>query len=341
MSPRICLVPRVSGVGGMVSFQHKLSAGLAARGVDVCYDLDERPYDAVLVIGGMRQLSKLRRVKRRGVPVVQRLDGINWIHRKRRISWRHTLRAESGNIVLSTIRRYLANQIVYQSEFSRIWWEDWYKPTRVAYSVIHNGVDLGLYSPDGPGQRPPDRYRLLVVEGSLGGGYDMGLESAVKLAELLSGQHGFPMELMLVGKVSQAQQAEWSSHSRVPIIWSGQVPHESIPQIDRSAHILFSGDLHPACPNSVIEALACGLPVVAFNTGALSELVPASAGRVVPYGGDPWNLDPPDMISLADAAAEILHDLPKFQAGARAHAASALGLDNMVDRYLEVLLPGG
>ena len=81
--------------------------------------------------------------------------------------------------------------------------------------------------------------------------------------------------------------------------------------------------------------------MVAFNTGALSELVPASAGRVVPYGGDPWNLDPPDMIPLADAAAEILRDLPKFQAGARAHATSALGLDKMVERYLEVLLPGG
>jgi hypothetical protein len=47
---RVCLLPRLAGVGGMVSFQHKLAAGLAARGVEVCYDLRDTPYAAVLVI---------------------------------------------------------------------------------------------------------------------------------------------------------------------------------------------------------------------------------------------------------------------------------------------------
>ena len=160
--------------------------------------------------------------------------------------------------------------------------------------------------------------RLLVVEGSLGGGYDMGLDNAIQLAETLSEQHGFQMELMVVGKITQRHKAAVQARARVPIVFAGAVAQERIPEIDRSAHLLFSADLNPACPNSVIEALACGLPVVAFDTGALNELVPATCGRIVPYGGDPWKLDPPDIAGLAEAAAEILRDRPRFSTAARA-----------------------
>ena len=56
---RICLLPRLSGVGGMVSFQARLAAGLRKRGVEVCFDLADTPYQVVLVIGGTRQVSGL------------------------------------------------------------------------------------------------------------------------------------------------------------------------------------------------------------------------------------------------------------------------------------------
>ncbi len=53
----------------------------------------------------------------------------------------------------------------------------------------------------------PDRCRLLVVEGSLGGGYDMGLANAIRLAEALAEKYNFPMELMVVGKISADHKA--------------------------------------------------------------------------------------------------------------------------------------
>ena len=102
----------------------------------------------------------------------------------------------------------------------------------------------------------------------------------------------------------------WQAQALVPVHWAGLRPLESIPAIDRSAHLLYSSDMNPACPNSVIEALACGLPVAAFATGALPELVPPAAGCVAPYGGDPWRLDPPDIDGLASAALRVLADLP-------------------------------
>jgi len=334
---KICILPRVEGIGGMTSFRIKFESGLKSRGLQVTYDPDQNP-DALLVIAGTRHLAALRRAGRRGVRIVQRLDGINWIHRKRKTGLKHFLRAEYGNFVLSYIRSRLATRILYQSEFSRGWWEDRYGIPPAPTAVVHNGVDLEAYNPNGAGAPPQDRCRLLVVEGSLGGGYDMGLDNAVRLSELLAEKQGLPMELMVVGKISVKHKANVEARSHVPIIWAGTVPRENIPEIDRSAHLLFSADLNPACPNSVIEALACGLPVVAFDTGSLKELIHGDAGRLVPYGGDPWKLDRPDLPALARASAEILQDQPRFRRAARAHAESALGLDRMVAGYLSVLL---
>lgn len=336
--PRICLIPNVTGTGGMVSFRHKLSAGLAKLGIEVSYDLRDEPYQAVLIIGGTRQLNHLWRVRHKGIRLVQRLDGINWIQRKRHTGLRHFLRAELGNLLQATIRNRLADRIVYQSSFARTWWEDWYGIAPAPANIIHNGVDLKTYTPEGDHLRPKDHFRLLVVEGSLGGGYDNGLENAVTLAETLAGARLLPMELMVVSKVSPAQQANWNKRSRIPILWTGTVPGEAIPVIDRSAHLLYAADIHPACPNSVIEALACGLPVAAFNTGALRELVPDGAGCIAPYGSNPWNAEKPDIPVLAEMASHILINLSPYRQAARAHAEMNFDLDSMVAKYLQVLL---
>ncbi len=355
LAKRICIVPQVSGVGGMVTFTHKLKAGLAQRGIEVTHRLDDPPFGAVLVVGGTRALGGLWRARRRGVPIVQRLDGMNWLHRQLGVSGaglRHYLRAEYGNWLLGFIRSRLADRIVYQSRFSQEWWERRRGAVRAAHRVILNGVDLAAYSPDGPEKPPSDRWRVLMVEGSLMGGYEHGLQAAMGLmqglAERLRKQPlpGFAgeLELVVVGRVAEALRGRWDTwHSQsggsagFQISWAGQALREQIPAIDRSAHLLYSADINPACPNSVIEALACGLPVLAFDTGALPELVCGDAGRVVPYGGDPWRLEPPDTQSLVEAALEILADQPRFRRAARAHAERHLGLDQMVEAYLEVL----
>lgn len=335
--PKICIVPRVDGLAGVASFRLKFEDGLRARGVDVTHD-PSQPSDAILVLGGTKHLLPLWKARSRGQRIVQRLDGINWVHKKRSTGFKHYLRAEYGNFVLSFIRSHVAKKIIYQSEFSRQWWEDWYGETRVPSSVIHNGVDLNMYSVGRNGIPPYDKYKLLLVEGSLGGGYEMGLDNVVHLAEFLQEKNKLQVELIVVGKIIEDHKRRVEATTDVSINWLGSVPRERIPETDRSAHLLFSADLNAACPNSVIEALACGLPVLSFDTGALKELVIGDSGRVVPYGGNPWNIDPPDIESLADAAVEILRDQPRFRKSAREQAEKNLGLERMVDEYLKVLL---
>ncbi len=334
---RICLVPKVRGLGGMVSFREKLAQGLAARGIQVTYLLSETPYDAILVIGGTRDLPGLWRAKRGGVKVIQRLDGINWIHHKAPTGLRHYVRSEYGNFILSFIRSRLADKIIYQSEFSRQWWERVYGKTRKPSRVVHNGVDLQRYSPAGIGSPPVDHTRILLVEGTIGSGYEAGLKVALQLGVWLANAHHRMIELMVAGKISAAVQKIAYRTTGLQLSFLGQVPAEKIPEIDRSAHVLYAADLNPACPNSVIEALACGLPVAGFDTGALAEIVTDRSGQLVRYGGDPWKLDPPDIPTLAQAVNSILDDQHAYRIAARQRAEAAFSLDRMVDGYLAAL----
>ena len=335
---RICIVPSVHGVGGMVSFRHKFARGLHARGIDVCEDLEDWPYDAVLVISGTSQLAKLWRARRQGIPIIQRLDGMNWLHRVQRTGIRHFVRAESGNWLLQFIRSRLASGIVYQSEFTRQWWERVYGPTAAPSRIVYNAVDLDTYTPQGPHTRSSDSFRVQIVEGSLLGGNDHMLAPAIKLVEELNNRLDRQVNLCVAAQTSDSLISEWARGTDIDIEFLGVVSHDQIPQIDRSAHILFPAEPNPPCPNSVIEAMACGLPVVGYSTGSLPELVSGDAGLLVPYGGDPWKLDPPDVPALVEAAEQVLTQQDRFRAGARARAEAAFDLDEMDVGYLTALL---
>ncbi|MHC1781645.1 MAG: glycosyltransferase family 4 protein [Anaerolineaceae bacterium] len=335
----ICILPRLRGMGGPTSFQGRLVRGLNERG----YSAHNNPLDpsckAILVVGGTSRLDLLVRAHQKGLRIVQRLNGMNWIHKKRRNSLKYYLRCEYNNLVLSTIRRNLADRIVYQSQFAGAWWQTVYGSSHAASSVVYNGVDLDVFHPGAtPGLKSNDFIRILMVEAHVSGGYELGLSNAVRLARILSEQTKKKVELVVAGQVAPDLRERWQVESKGLITWAGVLPLAQIPELDRSAHVLFSADLNAACPNSVIEAMACGLPVLAFATGSLPELINQDTGRVVAYGSNYWNLEPPDVPALASAALEVLGDLKTFSINSRRRAEEEFGLDGMVDRYLEALV---
>ena len=333
----ICITPRSLGLGGPASFQTRLIEALARKNVRVSFDPEDNSNSVILVIGGTRRIGQLSSAKRKGVRIVQRLNGMNWIHRKKNTGLRHYLRAEVNNYILSSIRK-LSDAVIYQSEFSRDWWHRKYRDVGADESVIYNGVDLQQFSPSGGTTPPNDINRILLVEGHLGGGYEQGLFSGMQLVKLLNQRMPKPVELLVVGDVPAEIRVQAETIS-TNVVWRGIVKREEIPAIDRSAHLFYSSDINAACPNSVIEALACGLPVIGFDTGALPELVPPSAGRIAKYGGDVWNLDKPNIYALADGAQAVLSDIENFRLGAREFAEEHFDIDRITDQYLKVLFP--
>ncbi len=335
MKKTICILPQKIGTGGPGSFQSRLTAVLTERGYLINHDALDPANSVILVNGGTKYIQTIWQAKRNGVRIVQRLNGMNWVHRQTRTGLKHFLRSEVNNWILATIRG-MADQIIYQSIFSRDWWSKVHGEKKIPGRVIYNGVDLNQFSPQGEGTPTADRIRILMVEGSLGGGYGGGFHSAVQMVQLLSRRIPEEVELLVVGKAPEALK-NFYTESEIKILWKGMVKREEIPIIDRSAHLLFSADINAACPNSVIEALACGLPVIGYDTGSLAELITGNAGSVAPYGSNVWKLEKPDIHTLADAAQKVISNQQVCRSAARNRAVEAFDIQHVADQYLEVL----
>ncbi|RJX33638.1 MAG: glycosyltransferase family 4 protein [Desulfarculus sp.] len=146
------------------------------------------------------------------------------------------------------------------------------EPQRV--HLIGNGLNQGLFT---PGDRELARRRLgldlgerlLLFVGRLVPvkGLETALRAMVRLPRT---------RLVVVGQGPQeaslkALARDMGLYERV--IWAGPQPHQEVPSYMAAADAVVLPSLSEGDPNSVLEALGCGRPVVAARVGGVPEVV--------------------------------------------------------------------
>jgi len=169
--------------------------------------------------------------------------------------------------------------------------------SRVSY--VMNGVDTRAFSPgEEPGEeRVPPRVVYVGLLSPRKGVLDL-LDAARALRA-----RGVPMELWLVGGTpDEGATGELEVTSRAAGLAEllGVREHADMPRMYREADLFCLPSWWEAMPLSVLEAMACGLPVVATSVGDIPIEVEAEVtGLLVPVKS-------PD--ALADALERLLVD---------------------------------
>jgi len=208
------------------------------------------------------------------------------------------------------------------------------RPERIR--VIPNGVELDRFRPRREGD-PDLRRELLGSNGSLLVGSVMSLSAkknpGVLVAAAADVARRMPgVRFVLAGEGSLRGEIERQAGSlglgeRFRLLGL----RDDVPELLRALDILVLPSGREGLPNVVLEAMACGVPVVATAVGGTPELVvEGRTGSLVPPG---------DASRLASAIMEMASDperLRSLGAAAAEHVRSAYGMDAMVSRTIQL-----
>jgi len=142
--------------------------------------------------------------------------------------------------------------------------------------VINNGIDLNVFKPTHSNFRkqygiPGDKYIVLGV--SFAWGYRKGLDCFVEMAEKLGEQY----QIVLVGTDDEIDKN--LPHNIISIHRTQN--QKELAEIYSAADVFVMPTREENYPTVNMEAIACGTPVVTFDTGGSPEMLDDKTGIVV------------------------------------------------------------
>ncbi|ANZ43133.1 hypothetical protein BBK82_29805 [Lentzea guizhouensis] len=138
---------------------------------------------------------------------------------------------------------------------------------RTQVSVVPCGVDAELFEPEGPiATRNALRRVLVAGEPARHNGF----------ADVLTAMSAMDdAELVVVGAGDQAELRELAGGLGVldRVVFTGHVPQAQLPALVRSADVVVCVPWSDPFGITALQAMACGVPVVATTVGALKDIV--------------------------------------------------------------------
>lgn len=232
-----------------------------------------------------------------------------------------------------------ADYVFYQSEFCRRCAERFLGIRSKPGEVLYNPVNTNRFSPK---DRPPSSNGpcVLLVAGSH---HDKNrLKTAVEILPLLQ-KKGLQVELQIAGRLMWAADADRQAHQWVKDVgvehlvnFYGPYTQIEAPNIFRQADVLLHLKVQDPCPRLVVEAMACGLPVVYPTCGGTQELVGEDAGVSVPTRENFEIYELPEASAVADAVAAVLSKHAIYAQQARERAVRLFSLGPWMQRHAEI-----
>jgi glycosyltransferase involved in cell wall biosynthesis len=309
LPPRVRILPRLEVVhvaagparhvpkDGLLPYMDRLAVGIAE-------DWDGGQPDIVHAHFWMSGLAALDAVRRSGanVPVVQTFHALGTVKRRHQGAddtspqqrrWLEPAVGRSADRIIATCSDEVFELKAMGIDTAKI-------------SIAPCGVDLELFREAGPAEPRPRSHRILSVGRLVP---RKGVDLVIRALPLLRDAGFDDVELLVVGGGGEAAMGADPEARRLgelarelgvenQVTLRGQVPREEMPGILRSADAVVCTPWYEPFGIVPLEAMACGVPVVAAAVGGLTDtVVDGATGLHVP---------PRDPAAIARAAARLL-----------------------------------
>ena len=290
-------------------------------------------YNLVYVLSNAPYLTRsaLERLHGRGVAIVCNQDGVfypawyggDWQAENRRMAAAY----------------HLADHVFHQSEFCRRAAERFLGARAGPSEVLYNAVDTAHFTPARRGGARGGPVTFLVA-GKVQAQQAYRLEATV--AGLAAALHqGLNARLVVAGAIdggARAGAAALAERLGVAgrVAFRGPYPQKDAPALFAAADGFVNLNHNDACPTSVIEAMAAGVPVIFARSGGVPELVGEEAGIGIATG-DSWHeVLVPAADAVADAMLRLAEGRVAMGEAARRRAVERFDLAPWLERHRQV-----
>jgi glycosyltransferase involved in cell wall biosynthesis len=195
------------------------------------------------------------------------------------------------------------------------------------FQIVHCGVDPHHFRHI----EVRRQARKLLYVGRLAA--EKGLPVLFESLKLL-GPEKYDFELTLVGDGTERKSLEELARQMGiadRVVFAGFASQETVRDCLMQTDVFILPSFAEGVPVSLMEAMACGVPVIATHVGGIAELIePGATGLLVPAS---------DAVALRDAIASYLNDYglrEKVSRQGRDKVLSDFNLDNEVDKLAQL-----
>tara|TARA_B110000259_G_C14022161_1_gene403417 strand:+ start:929 stop:2038 length:1110 start_codon:yes stop_codon:yes gene_type:complete len=284
---------------------------------NLLYCLSNSPYIFSLI---------LNFAKKRGIPVIHNQNGYfydawyknNWKSRNLEISKQHKI----------------ADYVFYQSKFCQINSKKFLEVRDGPGEILYNSVDINKFKPNYL-KKKTDHIKILMT-GVYNDHLGYSIEYAIRALHLINKKMN--AHLFLAGHYSSFVKQRIVSistelHCENKIFFLKKYKQSEAPKIYNNHDIYFYFVQNASCSNAVIEAIACGLPVVYSNSGGTPEIVGRNGGVGISCKNSWKNLSNLNSKEIYSAVEKILKKYTFYSRNARLKACKDHNIQNWIKRH--------
>jgi glycosyltransferase involved in cell wall biosynthesis len=288
-------------------------------------------YNLVYILSNAVYLPSyaLNILKKRSIPIIYNQNGVFYS------SW-YKGDWKSQNSLMSN-SYHKANYVFFQSEFCKISANKFLGERIGPGEILYNSVNTEFFKPLEKNDSCFPQFSFLLT-GKFNSHIFYRLDSSVR-ALALARKMGLDCNLQIAGWMDEKCKASVTSlieqlNIKDSVTLTGSYTQNQAPLIYQGANAYLMTKHNDPCPNTVIEAMACGLPVICVSSGGLPELVGDEAGVKIETGESWDEILIPDEKKIAESMIMVANKYKEMSINARKRSVEMFDIKHWVNRHL-------